>query len=299
MKAIVGAVLIAFALAAPAGAGWDEGVAAFERGDYPSALIEFRALADHGDPDGQIGLGVMYAEGHGVAQDYVAAAHWFRLAAEQGLSAAEFNLGDLYYRGLGVAEDHVEGALWIERAAQKGHLEAQQTLGVMYALGEGRPADLVQAYAWFALAAAQASPEAAGAVNLVAESMSAPEIAEAVAIAEAWIAAHGFETALWEAPVLDVSAPLGARGNPVRVDGPSGEHAYLSRLRCLEGDAPLFERLGSVGEGPYGRILDIYEVRCVVGERSADVYMDMYHPNDHWDIPVPGFTIVPLPKTGA
>ena len=69
----VACAFVAFALAAPAGAGWDEGMAAFERGDYQRALSEFQTLADQGDADGQVGLALMYAEGYGVAQDHVEA----------------------------------------------------------------------------------------------------------------------------------------------------------------------------------------------------------------------------------
>lgn len=301
MKVITITVVAIIALvtfAAPVGAGWDEGIAAFERGDYQSALVEFHDLADQGDPDGQIGLGVMYSGGYGVMQDYAQAAHWYRLAAEQDSAMAQFKLGDLYYRGLGVTQDYVEAARWVDRAAHQGYLEAQQNIAVMHALGEGVPFNLVQAYAWFALAAAQTSSEAAEGVSLVAESMSASEIAEAVAIAEAWMAEQNYETALWDVPALDVSAPLGARGNPVRVDGPSGEREYLNQLRCSEGDAPQYERLGSVGEGPYGRILDIYDLLCMAGGRSAQLYMDMYHPDIYLHDPVPGFTFVPVQAPG-
>ena len=298
MKGIVFAVLITFALAAPVQAGWDEGMAAFERHDYQTALKEFRILAEQGDPDGQVGLGVMYAEGYGVAQDHVEAAHWFRLAAEQGGAMAQFKLGDLYYRGLGVAQDDAEAAVWIDRAARQGYAEAQQVLAIMHALGEGVPVDIVQAYAWFALAAAQASGEAAEGVYLVAESMSASEIAEAARIAEAWIAEQGFGLGLWDRPALDLSAPLGARGNPVRADGPPGEREYLRRLRCPEGGATLFKRLGSVGEGPYGRIMDIYDLWCTEGDRSVQVYMDMYHPSHREHRPVPDFIILILPPPG-
>jgi hypothetical protein len=34
---------------------------------YPDALKWFRLAADHGDPDGQNSLGVMYRTGRGVA----------------------------------------------------------------------------------------------------------------------------------------------------------------------------------------------------------------------------------------
>lgn len=34
--------------------------------------------------------------------------------------------------------------------------------------------------------------------------------------------------------------PLGSDGNPVRAEGAAGQRAYLSRLRCANGQAPAF-----------------------------------------------------------
>lgn len=87
--------------------------------------------------------------------------------------------------------------------------------------------------------------------------------------------------------------PFGSEKNPVRASGPAGERAYLERLRCSDGNAPAFERRGSVGTGPYGSIMDVYELQCLTGEPAkALVYMDMYHRHVE-DRPVPGFTITP------
>ncbi len=80
-----------FALAAPAWAGFDEGVAAFDRGDYETALREFRPLAEQGNADAQNALGWMYYIGGGVLQDYVQAHMWYNLAAAQGDKAAAKN----------------------------------------------------------------------------------------------------------------------------------------------------------------------------------------------------------------
>lgn len=84
--------------------------------------------------------------------------------------------------------------------------------------------------------------------------------------------------------------PLGSRENPVRVNMPPGERAYLSKLRCPDGERPKFERAGSVGIGPYRNILDLYPVRCN-GQEPAEVYMDMYFPENETRA-IPGFTIV-------
>lgn len=84
--------------------------------------------------------------------------------------------------------------------------------------------------------------------------------------------------------------PLGSEKNPVRARGPEGERAYLARLRCADGNAPAFERLGSTGFGPYRNILELYTVQCAAAA-PLSVYFDMYH--KHLEpTALPGFTIV-------
>jgi hypothetical protein len=88
--------------------------------------------------------------------------------------------------------------------------------------------------------------------------------------------------------------PLGSQQNPVRVNMPPGERAYLARLRCSDGAAPQFQRLGNGGAGAFGSIVDIYDVRCAGGEpRQSQIWMDMYHPTHRESAAPPGFTIVP------
>ena len=70
-------------LTAPAWAGLDEGVAAYDRGDYAAALREFRPLAEQGNAKAQNNLGLMYVGGLGVPQDYVQAHMWLDLAASR------------------------------------------------------------------------------------------------------------------------------------------------------------------------------------------------------------------------
>lgn len=83
--------------------------------------------------------------------------------------------------------------------------------------------------------------------------------------------------------------PLGDKGNPVRVNTPRGQHAYLSRLACPDGATPTFRRVGNFGMGVYGTIIDGYDVSCA--GKSSMVFMDMYHP-DYVELrAVPGFTI--------
>ncbi len=117
MKRVISAVVVLIGLAAPAWAGFDEGVAAYERGDYETALREFRVLAEQGDASAQYNLALMYAKGLGVPQDYAEAARWYRRAAEQGYFVAQNSLGVMYDNGYGVHQDYVEAHMWYNLAA--------------------------------------------------------------------------------------------------------------------------------------------------------------------------------------
>ncbi len=80
-------------------AGFDEGLAAYDRGDYATALRELQPFAVQGHAEAQAILGHMYAKGQGVPQDDAEAEKWLRKAAEQGNAAAQFDLEFMYGEG--------------------------------------------------------------------------------------------------------------------------------------------------------------------------------------------------------
>ncbi|HSG35304.1 MAG TPA: hypothetical protein VLA37_12280 [Sphingomonadaceae bacterium] len=84
---------------------------------------------------------------------------------------------------------------------------------------------------------------------------------------------------------------LGSDENPVRASMPQGQRAYLDRLRCPDGSAPAYHRVGNFGVGVYGNIVDGYQVTCP-GAEPKMVVMDMYHRGYVENRAVPGFTIV-------
>ncbi len=155
MKKPLITALLAFALVitAPANAGLDEGVAAYEAGNYVMALREFRPMAAKGNAAAQFNLGMMYNNGQGVAQDYKEAVSWYRKAATQGDVNAQSNLGVMYANGQGVAQDGKEAVNWYLKAAMQGDANAQSNLGFMYVNGEGVAKNHVTAYALFNTAA--------------------------------------------------------------------------------------------------------------------------------------------------
>ncbi len=111
---------LALMLAAPVLADFKAVVDAAKRGDYDTAVKEFRPLADQGIAGAQYNLGLMYHKGQGVPQDYQEAAQWCRLAAEQGYAGAQVLLGTMYHLGQGVPRDDTLAHMWLALAAAQG-----------------------------------------------------------------------------------------------------------------------------------------------------------------------------------
>lgn len=107
-------------LAPTARADFADGLAAYDGGDFETALEEWRPLAEAGDAEAQVALAGLYLAGAGVATDAAAAVRWYRRAAEAGHPVAQLNLGDLYRRGLGVSRDLVAAYVWFALAAEQG-----------------------------------------------------------------------------------------------------------------------------------------------------------------------------------
>jgi TPR repeat protein len=180
-------VLLVWGAAVPAVAGpLEDGMAAYNRGDYATALRLWRPLAEQGDARAQGILGVMYREGLGVPNDYAAAVAWSRKAAEQGSAPAQFDLGHMYLEGLGVSQDYAMAMSWYRKAAEQGNGPAQYNLGLMYAHGRGVPQDFVQAHMWLNLAAAQNTGDAIKSRDTLAAMMTPAQLAEAQKLAREW-----------------------------------------------------------------------------------------------------------------
>jgi hypothetical protein len=107
-----------------ASGGTNGGHAAFNQGDYDTALREWRPLAEQGNPGAQLNLGFMYDNGYGVPQNYKEAIKWYRKAAEQGNDRAQYNLGLMYDSGYGVPQDYVQAHMWYNIAGVAGESAA-------------------------------------------------------------------------------------------------------------------------------------------------------------------------------
>ena len=186
MRRIIIAATLLVAFMATAWADFQEGYAAYERGDYATALREWRPLAEQSHAEAQYGLGVMYSKGQGVPQDYAEAVKWFRAAAKQGHAGGQNDLGVMYDNGLVVLQDYAEAVKWYRMASEQGYAKAQFFLGFMYLSGQGVPQDYVQAHLWFNIAAAHGNKIAREARDIIADKMTPAQIAEAQRLAREW-----------------------------------------------------------------------------------------------------------------
>jgi len=166
-------------------------VAAYYRGDYATALREWRPLAEQGSAIAQNNLGLMYSEGKGASRDYAEAVGWWRKAAEQGSAIAQNNLGLMHSEGKGASRDYAEAVGWWRKAAEQGYAKAQYNLGVMYDYGKGVPQDYAQAHKWYNLAAfrfplGEDHDRAVKDSNIVGICMTPAQISEAQKLAREW-----------------------------------------------------------------------------------------------------------------
>lgn len=86
--------------------------------------------------------------------------------------------------------------------------------------------------------------------------------------------------------------PLGSLQNPVRVGGPSGQQAYLSRLRCSDGSRPAVGEGADSGAGGFGSVVQRFRLDCgAAAPGKVDLMLDRYH-QEHRETRAPqGFRI--------
>ena len=184
MKKTLKALLLAFTLIVSSlGTGFaqdfNRGFEAAHKGDYATALREWRPLAENGDAKAQYHLGLMYDRGWGVTQDYSESVKWYRKAAEQGNSDSQHAIGLMYAFGRGFTQDFAEALQWYRKAAEQGNSDSQLNIGLMFGLGFGVPQDHISAHMWLNIAAANGNEDALEGRNTAAKVMTTADISEA------------------------------------------------------------------------------------------------------------------------
>ena len=175
----------------PAFAGLDDGLAAYDRGDFAIAYRELAPAAAGGAPAAQYAVARMYLSGEGVSRDGAEGLKWLRKAALAGIGVAQYQLGAYYEWGVEVPQDYGDAARWYRMAADRGVAVAQYRLGLLYFGGFGVERDLVTAHMWLNLASSRLPPgEPRNAVAKLRESvageMTTTQIREAQTAARNW-----------------------------------------------------------------------------------------------------------------
>ena len=68
-------------------------------------------------------LGLMYADGEGVAEDNREAVKWVSFGCGAGVYKRQYNLGLMYFSGKGVAKDNRKAIKWYRFAAGGGCMQ--------------------------------------------------------------------------------------------------------------------------------------------------------------------------------
>ena len=157
LKLLVSGLTIALGMMGTAArADVKAGVDAWSRGDYPTAIKEWRPLAINGDADAQFNLGQAYKLGRGVPVDFKLAEGWYRKAADQGHFQAEDNLGLILFQN----GDRAKAMPYIEKSANRGEPRAQYVLATALFNGDLAKKDWVRAYALMTRASASGLSQA-------------------------------------------------------------------------------------------------------------------------------------------
>jgi TPR repeat protein len=189
MKKLITALILIFATAVWAG-DFEDGSAAYKKGDFKTAVRLFQKVAIKGYSSAQYNLALMYKKGEGVVQDYAEAVRWFKLSAAQGDSDSQINLALMYQKGEGVVQDYAEAARWFKLSAAQGDSSAQINLAVRYYYGEGVLQDYLQAHMWMNLAAVSGDKDAQKIRDAIAAKMTSQQIAKAQAMAQKCLASQ-------------------------------------------------------------------------------------------------------------
>lgn len=222
---LISALLLTALIAVPftAHAGLNEGLAAYDRAEYATALKELTPLAEKGNAKAQYRLGKIFNLGQGLPPNKKEAAKWFHMAAQQGLAEAQgalgylclvgdgvsqnndlalewtrkaaeqgdamaqFNLSTMYSEKFGIKKNPAESLKWLRKAADQRHIEALNALGSLYEKGEaGVKQNPVLAYMLFSVSAEKDDSAAAAKRTALEKNMSASDVRAGKELARKW-----------------------------------------------------------------------------------------------------------------
>ncbi len=127
----------------------NQGQALYMQKRYAEALPLFQKACDGENLIGCYNLGVLYANGQGVAQDFARARSLYRKACDGGVISSCTGLGYLASNGQGAPPDFAQARALFQRACDGGDMLGCLNLGALYQNGQGVARDYAQARAYY------------------------------------------------------------------------------------------------------------------------------------------------------
>jgi Sel1 repeat len=246
--------LVLAALAADAGAAAADtvrdGQRAYVHRHFEEARRIWTPLAEAGDAEAQVSLGLLFDLGQGVPEDPATAYKWYRRAAEAGLAKAQFNVAVMEDSGVVGPRNPVAAARWYAKAAAHGHLRAQYNLAQLYSSGDGVPRDIAEAKAWYRVAAHGGLTAAADKLaEIERDAPPGPTLAEAMPAVP---------------PVLTADVPT-----DIAKDVKPGEQPGAEQQAQVNQQVPLTE-LNEVLEAPWPKLDELFGATESIAEGRTE-----------------------------
>jgi hypothetical protein len=145
---------------------------------WETNLTSLTVLAEKGDTNAELDLGLHYVFAVGTTQKLDKALQWLTKSASRGFPPAEYTLGLMYKCGVGVVSNQVVADAWFKKSADQGHTPSKHEMALAAdrdgkrmeavkllreAAENGFPpsqylmgcvaSDVVEKYVWYSLAA--------------------------------------------------------------------------------------------------------------------------------------------------
>lgn len=117
---VLGLALIAtVALSMAQAQDYNDGLIAASAGDYNTAVMKWKPLAEKNNPMAQFNLALMYHRGLGVGMDEKKAVSLYKQSANNGYKLAQEFLAAAYYEGwFGLPRDQQKADYWLSRSEE-------------------------------------------------------------------------------------------------------------------------------------------------------------------------------------
>ena len=113
------------------------GIEAYCAKRFAEAFRILEPLAEKGDSDAQLIMGLRFFHGMDGRRDLRRARKWYAKAADQGDAEAQVELGLMLAQGQGGKVDLADAVAWFRKAAEAGYSPGQYNLGYAYCTGQG------------------------------------------------------------------------------------------------------------------------------------------------------------------